>query len=327
MPSRVRHDTRELDVGFFEQSLQPVVELHAVARDLVLAAHHGPPEPLLGVGHKTKVSSCATKRFTRRSASGKSLLAPAGAPIRLRVCKVQRAGDRARIGSRPALSVSRTAPTPPRPVANTARSTPSRLPRPRARPASQQARAIGRGWSRPSAVQSGTSPSTSTSATATANIFLCTSIPAIWYGIGLSSWERRACLVASLRVASYRRAQNAATLNYSVNHARSGSNSCSASMAPWLISTSPLPAPTFCPTDDFHVLSRASRPSCNQLRKSSQTPSHSLASQLVRGCEADSGFERLASLIALGTNPCLATLQVLVPGFEFCRSHYCAGAA
>jgi hypothetical protein len=49
------------------------------------------------------------------------------------------------------------------------------------------------------------SSATSTSATTTANIFLCTSIPAMWYGIGLSLWERRACLVASLRVASYRR--------------------------------------------------------------------------------------------------------------------------
>src|SRR5438132_14379736 len=48
------------------------------------------------------------------------------------------------------------------------------------------------------------SPSTSTSATTMANIFLCTSMPAMWYGIDLSSWERRACLVASFRVASYR---------------------------------------------------------------------------------------------------------------------------
>jgi hypothetical protein len=29
----------------------------------------------------------------------------------------------------------------------------------------------------------------------------------MWYGIGFSSWERRACLVASIRVASYRRAE------------------------------------------------------------------------------------------------------------------------
>ena len=60
-------------------------------------------------------------------------------------------------------------------------------------------------------------------------------------------------------------------------HARSGSNSCSASLAPWLISTSPLPARPFCTTDDFHALSRAGRPSCNQLRKSS-----SAASQFLR---------------------------------------------
>jgi hypothetical protein len=39
-------------------------------------------------------------------------------------------------------------------------------------------------------------------------IFLWTSIPAIRYDIGLSSWERRACLVASIRVASYRRAKH-----------------------------------------------------------------------------------------------------------------------
>src|SRR4029450_13126056 len=82
--------------------------------------------------------------------------------------------------------------------------------------------------------------------------------------------------------------ENTATLNYSVNHARSGSNSCSAAIAPWLISTSPLPAPPFCPSYDFHVLSRASRPSCNQLRKSSR-----IASQLpspfgsVVGCSAE----------------------------------------
>jgi hypothetical protein len=69
--------------------------------------------------------------------------------------------------------------------------------------------------------------------------------------------------------------ENTATLNYSVNHARSGSNSCSASLTPWLISTSPLPALPFCTSDDVHVLSRASGPSCNQLRKSSRTVSQS----------------------------------------------------
>ena len=33
--------------------------------------------------------------------------------------------------------------------------------------------------------------------------------------------------------------------------------------------------PPFCRTDDFHALSRASRPSCNQLRKSSSAASQS----------------------------------------------------
>ena len=114
------------------------------------------------------------------------------------------------------------------------------------------------------------SPSISTSATATASIFLWTSIPAIRYGIGLSLWERRACLVASLRVASYRRSRGTrTTLNYSVNHARSGSNSCSASLAPWLISISPLPAPPFCPIARFSFSFAGLRPSRNQLRKSS----------------------------------------------------------
>jgi hypothetical protein len=69
--------------------------------------------------------------------------------------------------------------------------------------------------------------------------------------------------------------ENTATLNYSVNHARSGSNSCSASIAPWLISTSPLPAPLLCPSHDFHVLSRTAGPG-SQLRTSSSAASHTL---------------------------------------------------
>jgi hypothetical protein len=79
-------------------------------------------------------------------------------------------------------------------------------------------------------------------ATTTASIFLWTSMPAIRYAIGLSFEERRACLVASVRVASYRRAlgEPHATLNCSLNHARSGPHSCSASTAPLVGSISPL---------------------------------------------------------------------------------------
>jgi hypothetical protein len=79
-------------------------------------------------------------------------------------------------------------------------------------------------------------------ATTTASIFLWTSMPAIRYALGLSFEERRACLVASVRVASYRRAlgEPHATLNCSLNHARSGPHSCSASTAPLVGSISPL---------------------------------------------------------------------------------------
>jgi hypothetical protein len=41
-------------VRFLEEGLQPILELHAIARDLVFATHHGAPEPLLGVGHKAQ---------------------------------------------------------------------------------------------------------------------------------------------------------------------------------------------------------------------------------------------------------------------------------
>ena len=60
----------------------------------------------------------------------------------------------------------------------------------------------------------------------------------------------------SFRVASYRRrlGKAATTLNYSVNHAGSGSNRCSASLAPWLISISPLPAPPFSPSPTIFTL-------------------------------------------------------------------------
>ena len=114
-----------------------------------------------------------------------------------------------------------------------------------------------------------------------------------------------ACLVAS---ASCRRfsPEDPTTLNYSINHTRSRSNSCSASMAPWLISTSPLPAPPFCRTYDFHVLSRAFRPSWNQLRKSSSAASrpryNGTAPGIVYGF---AGAGKAAALAISHFPPCL----------------------
>jgi hypothetical protein len=48
---QVRHEAGHLDVRFLEQGLQPILELDAITGHLVLAAHHGAPEPLLNVGH------------------------------------------------------------------------------------------------------------------------------------------------------------------------------------------------------------------------------------------------------------------------------------
>jgi hypothetical protein len=90
-------------VGFLEERLQPIVELHAVASDLVLAAHHGPPKPLLDVGHKTKDQLLRDQALHQTFRVRKVSLPPAGGPIGLGLCKVQRAGDRARISARPAL--------------------------------------------------------------------------------------------------------------------------------------------------------------------------------------------------------------------------------
>jgi hypothetical protein len=39
---------------FFQQRFQSAVQLHTVARDLVFAAHHRPPEALLGVDYKAQ---------------------------------------------------------------------------------------------------------------------------------------------------------------------------------------------------------------------------------------------------------------------------------
>src|SRR4029453_15426856 len=108
---------------------------------------------------------------------------------------------------------------------------------------------------------------------ARSKMMLWASIPAIRYDIGLSSRERRACLVASIRVASYRRARTRRrSIIRSITHAPD-QTVARPRFAPWLISTPPHPARPFCPTDDFHALSRASGPSCNQLRIPSLTPS------------------------------------------------------
>jgi len=90
-------------VCFFEQRLQSIVELDAVARDLILASHHGPPEPLFGVGHKAQGELLGHQTLHEPFGVRKVLLPTASATIRLRLRKVERPRQWARAVAVPAL--------------------------------------------------------------------------------------------------------------------------------------------------------------------------------------------------------------------------------
>jgi hypothetical protein len=91
---------------------------------------------------------------------------------------------------------------------------------------------------------------------------------AIRYDIGLSSWERRACLVASTRVASYRRARtrDAQLFGQSRTLRIKQLLGLACSMANLDLAA---PSAAILHKQRFSFFSRASGPSCNQLRKSS----------------------------------------------------------
>ena len=176
------------------RALQAILELHPIAGQLILAACHRPPQALRHIRHKAERQLVRDQPFHQPLGIGEVSLPAVRPLIRLRLREMQRAGRGP--GVRP--GASRRLPVAlqrrPTPAASTARSIPSPLPRPRARPTTRRARAVGSGVV-PNCRRSNTySPSTSTSATTTANIRLCTSIPAIRYGIRLSWRERRTCL-------------------------------------------------------------------------------------------------------------------------------------
>ena len=77
---------------FFEQRFESVVKLHAGTRNLILSAHHCPPEPLLGVGHKAQGEFLGHQVLHWTLRIRKVLLAAAGPAVRLRLCKVERPG-------------------------------------------------------------------------------------------------------------------------------------------------------------------------------------------------------------------------------------------
>lgn len=51
---QIGHQTRELDVHLFEERLEPILELHPVTGQLILAACHRAPQPPRRIGHETQ---------------------------------------------------------------------------------------------------------------------------------------------------------------------------------------------------------------------------------------------------------------------------------
>lgn len=49
---QIRHQAGELQMRFFKEGFEPVVQLDAIARELIATTHYRTPEPLLGVGHE-----------------------------------------------------------------------------------------------------------------------------------------------------------------------------------------------------------------------------------------------------------------------------------
>ena len=101
VPSR-SDEAGQLDMRFLKQRFQSVVQLHAVARDLALAAHHRPPEPLLRVRHKTRGELLGHQALHQSFGIRKVPFAPAGTTIGLGLRKVKGPEHGARSYARPA---------------------------------------------------------------------------------------------------------------------------------------------------------------------------------------------------------------------------------
>jgi hypothetical protein len=75
-------------MGFLQQALKPVVQLDAVARELIPTTHHRAPESLLGVRHETQDQFVRHEAFHEAFGIGKILLSSNEATIRLRMREV-----------------------------------------------------------------------------------------------------------------------------------------------------------------------------------------------------------------------------------------------
>jgi len=74
--AQVRHQRGHLDVRFLEEGLEAILQLHPIPCQLTLAPVTVRHRRCVTSGTKLSVSSCATRRFTRRSASGMSRFRP-----------------------------------------------------------------------------------------------------------------------------------------------------------------------------------------------------------------------------------------------------------
>ncbi len=110
---------------FFEQRLQPVLELHAVARDLVLAAHHGAPETLLGVGHEAQGQLLSDQALHQPFGIWEVPLAAAAVRDSIALVRdAECAASRRRAVAASGVAVASAVPALPTPAASTARSIP-----------------------------------------------------------------------------------------------------------------------------------------------------------------------------------------------------------
>lgn len=131
---------------------------------------------------------------------------------------------------------------PPRRTASTVRSIPSPLPRRRAQRASPPGRATGQDSSRSSAARSDSRRRLRRRPRPRPTSFLCTSMPAMWYGMGLSlGAERAPHRIGQGRELSRRvRRLTRRSMAHSITHAPD--HSCTASTGPLVGSISPPPS-------------------------------------------------------------------------------------
>ena len=84
---QIGNETRELQMRFLQQTLQPVLQLDAIARDLMLPPHHCPPEALLrdpaqssGSARRPRAASPTVRHPENRASAHEPLDSIAPAP-------------------------------------------------------------------------------------------------------------------------------------------------------------------------------------------------------------------------------------------------------